>query len=153
MCRHDHRGFTLIEVLIALAVLLMSAIMLGSAYLNVLNSYSAMERAGARNDDVKFAAEAVLAEPDRDVVEKGGDFDNADGRHVQWKATVEPTETADVFAVTFECEISAPQMSEPDITHQTFLLLRPTWSKNGEGDKIRALARDRILKIQQQLAP
>jgi general secretion pathway protein I len=146
------RGFTIIEVLVALAVLVMSAIMLGAAYLNVLNSYAAMTRAGARNDDVKFAAEAILAEPDRDTVEKGGDFDNADGNRVQWKATIDPTETADVFSVTFECTISSSQ-AQPDVTHQTFLLLRPTWSKSGEGDKLRATARDRILKIQQALAP
>src|SRR2546421_703980 len=95
-------GFTLIEVLVALMIFTMAAIVLGNTYVNVLTAYQTAARGYQRNQDVRFARAAVITEPDRDKVEKGGDFDAGNSRHVTWKAVVEPTETADLFTVTFE---------------------------------------------------
>jgi general secretion pathway protein I len=67
---------------------------------------------------------------------------------VSWKATIDPTETADLFTVTFECEINAPDLKQPVHTTEMFRVLRPTWSKVDERDKLRAAARTRILQLQ-----
>lgn len=142
------RGFTVLEVMIATAILLGAVVVLGSAYLGVLNAYAQVENDGDYRNDLKFARAAFMAEPDLEIVEKGADFETVGGHRVSWKATVEPTNLADLFAVTFECEINAAERPEPLRVVEKFRLLRPTWSKPEERDKLRADARQRIQQLQ-----
>lgn len=145
-------AFTLLEVLVALAIFVMMAIVLGAAYVNILNAYELAGRSVTRDEDVRFSRAALLAEADRDTAEQGATFDGGNGRRVQWKAAIEPTGTADLFTVTFTCEINAPELPKPEITRETFRVLRPTWSEPAERDKLRAAAKARITQIQQALA-
>jgi len=142
------RGFTILEVLIALAIFAGAAVLLGATYLNVLSGYALIEHEGDYQNEVKFARAVLLAEPDLDTALKGGEFEAAGGRHVSWKATVDPTEEADLFTVTFDCEITANELKHPVHTTDIFRLLRPTWSKVDERDKLRSATRTRILKLQ-----
>ena len=142
------RGFTILEVLVALAVFAGAAVLLSATYLNVLNGYRLIEHESDYQNEIKFARATLLAEPDLDTAVKGGDFEATNGRHVSWKASVDPTETADLFTVTFECEISAAEMKQTLHTTDTFRVLRPTWSKVDERDKLRSTARTRILELQ-----
>lgn len=143
------RGFTIMEVLIALAIFVGAAVMLGATYLNILNAYAQIEYEGDYRNEMQFARATLMAEPDLDTVEKGGDFEASSGRRVTWRATVEPTNTADLFTVNFECEINGAELKQPLRTTQSFRLLRPTWSKGDDREKLRADARTRIQKIQQ----
>ncbi|MBK9990266.1 MAG: prepilin-type N-terminal cleavage/methylation domain-containing protein [Verrucomicrobia bacterium] len=143
------RGFTMMEVLIALAIFVGAAVMLGASYLGVLTAYAQIEHEGDYRNEIKFARATLMAEPDFDTAEKGGDFEAANGRRVTWKATIEPTSSADLFTVNFECEINGAELKEPVRTTQSFRLLRPTWSKAEDRDKLRADARTRILELQQ----
>jgi general secretion pathway protein I len=145
------RGFTLLEVLVALAIFALAAVVLGSAYINVLNAYEVARRAARSDVDVKFARAALLAEADVDKAAQGGDFDSADGRHVRWTATIEPTTVADLFSVTFECECTGPDLPGPQRTKQVFRVLRPTWSQAADRTTLRANAKDRIVKIQEKV--
>lgn len=142
------RGFTIIEVLITLAIFVGAAMLLGATYLNVLNGYAQIEAQGDYQSDVKFARAILMAEPDFDTAEKGGDFEGSQGRRISWKATIAPTETADLFSVTFECQIDSAELKQPVHIAQTFRLLRPTWSKPDERDKLRSAARTRIQELQ-----
>lgn len=141
------RGFTLLEVLIALAIFVMAAIILAASYLNVLASYEAANRGLDRNEDVEFARMALMTEAERETVEKGGEFEGVNGRRIRWKATLEETELPDLYLVLFECEISGGELKQPERVLQQFRLLRPTWSKGDERDKLRAKVRDRIAEI------
>jgi general secretion pathway protein I len=144
-------GFSLIEVLVALAIFVMMAIVLGATYINILNAYDIAGRAVNRDEDVRFARTALLAEADLDLAEQGAQFDGANGRHVSWKSVIEPTSTADLFKVTFRCEISGPDLPKPELHEETFRVLRPTWSLPADRDKLRADAKVRINQIQQTL--
>jgi general secretion pathway protein I len=143
------RGFTLIEVLIALAVFVGAAVVLGASYLDILNAYAQIEHEGDYRNEIKFARSTLLAEPDFDTAEKGGDFEASNGHRVSWKATIEPTNTADLFKVNFECEINGAELKQPLHTTESFRLLRPTWSKADDREKLRADARTRIQQLQQ----
>src|SRR4051812_48535322 len=118
-------GFTLLEVLVALMIFAMTAVVLSTAYLNVLHSYAAASRANQYDTDLGFAREQLLAEPDRAKAETGADFDSLENRHVRWSATIAPTSMPDLFTVAFSCEITDP--SQPDLPKvtQTFTVLRP----------------------------
>lgn len=135
----------------ALVIFALAAVVLGSAYVNVLNGYEVAARGMVRNEDFAHARQQVLAEPDRLKVEEGGDFETVDGRQAQWRAEITSTNTADLFHVAFTCEISAPGQTEPLQVVENFVLLRPTWSIDpGERDKLKEDAKTRILELQGQ---
>jgi general secretion pathway protein I len=143
------RGFTLLEVLVALCIFAMAAIVLGSAYLNILNSYEVLSRGMQVNEDFTFARQLVLTEPDRKKLEQGGEFDTTGNRRARWTAEIESSTIADVYKVTFNCEIADPLRPEPDRITQTFMVLRPTWVIDpAERDKLKEDAKTRIYEIQ-----
>lgn len=145
-------GFTLIEVLVALMVFAVAAITLGAAYVNVLQAYDVVSRSRANDDDLRFAREQLMAEPDRTKAEEGADFERAGGGRVSWKATIEQTATADVFVVNFTCTIADTSAAAPQPpTTETFMLLRPTWSVGLDTTKLRQEAKDRILKLREAM--
>lgn len=143
------RGFSLLEVLVALMIFALSAVVLGSTYVNVLNSYEAVSRGNTRDEDVAFARAQLLAEPDRAKVEAGAEFDAVENRRVRWSATIASTTLPDLFTVTFVCEVTDTNKGgEPEKTTQTFTVLRPTWSDATEKTQLRQAVRDRIAEIQ-----
>lgn len=153
--RIPHSGFTVIEVLIALAICAMMGVVLVASYMNILNAYEAVAQNPKRDLDVRFARNALLAEADFETAQKGDQFEGASGRHVTWTAVIEPTQTANLFQVTFTCELGAgpnPQDKEETIT-EVFRLLRPTWANTSgfspDAATLRAEARDRITQAQQ----
>jgi general secretion pathway protein I len=141
------RAFTLIEVLVAISIFALAAIVLSSAYVNVLTSYEVAARSTLNDEDVTFARAQLLAIADRKKIDEGGDFEATGGRRVHWSAEIESTETADLFLVHFTCEINDPAAREPQKVTEDFRVLRPTWSDPAERDKLRQEARQRIEEL------
>jgi general secretion pathway protein I len=140
------RAFTLIEVLIALAIFVLAAVILGGAYLNVLSGYEHVSHVRDRNDELRFARADLLTQSDPDQVKKGGEFDS-DNHHVAWTATFDPTDTTDVFDVHFECVITGPDIKQPEKYDEEFRVLRPTWSKPADRATLRQKNTDRITQL------
>jgi general secretion pathway protein I len=144
-------GFTLIEVLVALAIFALTAVVLGAAYLNVLNSYEVARRSNMNDSDVSFARSQLLAQADLPTAQTGAEFDDhmPDGdRHVKWTAEIEPASTTDLFTVTFTCVITDPRAPAPRTVVETFMLLRPTWSDPTARTTLRQDAASRIALVQ-----
>ncbi len=152
----SRRAFTLLEVMVALVIFAVATVALAAAYINVLNAYDIVGRSNIRDEDVRFARAQLLAEPDRRKAEEGGDFDAASGGRVRWRATIEPTSTADLFQVDFTCEVTesnaaaGPSAASNRPLTQRFFLLRPTWSEGTDQAKFRGEARERILELKQK---
>ncbi len=143
-------GFTLIEVMVALAVFALSTVVIGAAYVNVLSGYNAASKGFQRDEDLRFARSLLMAQADIKKVEEGGEFDTADQRRVRWSGTVEPTNTADLFTVTFTCEISSlGTVGNDRKVTEVFRLLRPTWSEDADRTTLREEARKRIEEFNQ----
>jgi general secretion pathway protein I len=142
-------GFTVLEVLVALAVFAMAAIILASSYLNILNGYEVIARGTQSNADLAFARSIVLNEADRTKLEQGGQFDTADGNRLTWTVEITSTNMPELFNVTLTCEMNDPTQHAPDKSVQTFTVLRPTWVVDAaERDKLREDAKQRILDLQ-----
>jgi general secretion pathway protein I len=139
-------GFTLIEVLVSIAIFALAAVVLGSAYVNVLSGYQRMRGSTLDGSDVAFVRAIVLAEPNREVVEKGGDLRRADQSTLHWRAEIEPTNRADLFRVTLECELPTSSPGPARRVRDSFLVLRPTWSEPAEREKLRAKFREELAK-------
>ena len=147
-------AFTLIEVMVALAVFAVAAVALAAAYINVLNAYEIVGRGNVHEENIRFARSLLLVEPDRQKAEDGGDFETVGGGRVRWQAEIEPTTTADLFQVVFTCEISESGTGPTPAPHrETFYVLRPTWSVGDESSKLRGDAKARILELKQKRMP
>ena len=143
------RAFTLLEVIVALAIFALAAIVLGAAYVNVLNAYEAVARGNQSDEDVRFARSQLLAEPDHDKAETGADFVSTGSRQVKWHATIEATNTADLFDITFVCEVTDPNANGgTQTTTEHFTVMRPTWADPATNSKLKQDAHDRIAALQ-----
>jgi len=151
--RRRSRGFTLIEVMVALMIVFVAGMALTAAYVNVLNAYAIVGKATEKAEDVRFARAQLLAEADRTKAEEGANFDLPDGGHATWKATIDPTDIADLFTVTFTCDITGTDKASTGTTTETFMLMRPTWSDGDEATKLRDQVKQRITDFNQKRVP
>ena len=131
----------------ALMIFGLTAVVMGGAYLNVLNSYEAAQSSNKNDGEVSFARSQLLAIADLQTAQTGAEFDDGD-RHVKWTSEIEPTTTTDLFTVTFTCVISDPSASGPRTVVETFMLMRPTWSDPTERTTLRQNAATRIALVQ-----
>jgi general secretion pathway protein I len=141
-------AFTLMEVIVALAIFAMSAVVLGATYVNALNAYQAAGRRNEYDADLRFVRAALLTEPDREKAEAGGDLDLGGSKRAHWQADIAPTDTVDLVSVAWTCTITDPERRQPFRTSQTFLLLRPTWSDPVDRTALLDKVKQRILESQ-----
>lgn len=139
-------AFTLIEVLVSLAIFALAAVVLGAAYVNVLTSYDAVKRRHEHAQDLRLIRATVTGEPDRHKAEAGGDLALPDNRTARWTVTIEEAAVSDLFRVGLRCEIRDHSRVQPWIGEESFLLLRPTWSDPAARDRLRNAARERLEK-------
>lgn len=144
MIRRRPRGFTLVEVLVSLAIFAVAAVVLGTAYVNILTNYQAMRAWTQDRDDVAFARAALLAEPDREKAAKGGEVTLLTGGRLRWTATIAETTVADLFQVTLDFEINPASPATVRRDRQVILLLRPTWSDPALREKLRVAFKERL---------
>ncbi len=139
------RGFTLIEVLVSLAIFALAAVGLGSAYSNVLLGRMALRQNSTELEDMARARAALMESANFEDAEGGGDVHLPGNRTARWKSKIEPTSVSDLFSVVLTVEIQAEENGEysPEKT-EARLLLRPTWSVPSDRTKIRDEAKQKL---------
>ena len=143
----NRRAFSLIEVLVALAIFALAAVGLGAAYSNVLLGRQALKQYDVGAEDMARCRAALLETVNFDDIEVGGDIYLPDDRMARWQGTVEPTTVSDLFAVTLSAEIQKESGGEYiPMKEETRLLLRPSWSTASDRKVIRDAAKERLLK-------
>ena len=139
----SRRAFTLIEVLVSLAIFALAAVSLGAAYSNVLLSRQSLRIDEQDLEDRARVLGAVLEAPNFDDVTTGGEVNLPGDRTARWKGEIEATPVSDLFRVKVEAEMENEAGDTVEWTEER-LLLRPTWSVPGEKAKIIADARVRL---------
>ena len=135
------RAFTLVEVLVSLAIFALAAVALSAAYLNVLNGYQNRDRERAISEAWALVRITALNEEDRDRLESGGDLELPNNHRVTWDARVESASLADLFAIELSARASAPNEWERTTR---IMVLRPQWSDPADRDRLRADSRQRL---------
>lgn len=142
LARSRHRdAFTLVEVLVSLALFALAAVALSAAYLNVIAAYREKSAAQDRQTAGELLRIAVLTEPDRNVIENGGTIELPDRQRLNWSARIEPTTMADLFAVDLRCNVVGRRDDEQSLR---LMLYRPAWSEPGERERLREASRQRL---------
>ncbi len=135
------RAFTLVEVLVSLAIFSLAAVALSSAYLNVISGYGDSETQRDQHENWALVRLQVLIEPDREEIEAGGQLNLPDDSTLRWTANIEPTELADLFSLELNGEIAG---LEGWTRNERLMLFRPDWSDPGERDQLRETNRQRF---------
>ncbi len=139
----SRRAFTLIEVLVSLAIFALAAVSLGAAYSNVLLSRQTLRVDEQAIEDRARVLGAMLEAPNYDDVLTGGEINLPDDRTARWKGEIEATPVSDLFRVKIEAEMEGSDGETVEWTEER-LVLRPTWSVPGDKAKILADARVRL---------
>lgn len=142
-------AFTLIEVLVALTILAIAAVVLGAAYANTLGAHAAVAQRASGGSAMDFLHEQILNEPEREKVEKGGDLSLPDDRRLSWEAKIEEVAVPDLFRVTVTTRIAGGTMKSDEQATDTFMVLRPTWSDAQRREQLRSDWRASREKLQE----
>jgi hypothetical protein len=105
-----------------------------------------VERRNEHAQDWKLVYSGLLAEPDRKIIEKGGELILPDNRRARWSAQITPAQVADLFQVTLHCDVTGTAMMAPWSQVMSFMLLRPTWSESDAREELRAASREKLAK-------
>jgi prepilin-type N-terminal cleavage/methylation domain-containing protein len=110
-------AFTLVEVLIAVAIFGMAASVLMSAFVNALLSRESAAKYDLLNADIRAVRMQLLLEP-------------------KLEAKVEPRDVVDLFQVGLSIRFSEPPEGLVADYSETLYLLRPTWSESDERSEL-----------------
>ncbi len=130
--RHTVSGFSLIEVVVALALFAMASVVLTSSFVNALLAREHGQSNDLRHADIRAVRMQLLLEPNVDDAEDGGRYDTLNNGTANWEASIEPTNVIDLFEVQLQIEFSDPQEQQAASHAESLYLLRPTWSKSDE---------------------
>lgn len=127
-------AFTLIEVLLALAIFAVAISMLSQSVVNTLTSRNVLRSHKNVDVDIRFVRRHVLSITDRDDVESGDTLTTLSSGTANWEAEIEETNLVDVFKLILSITLTDPDTREEDIHIQELYLLRPTWSESSDRD-------------------
>ncbi|MBL4574708.1 MAG: hypothetical protein JKY51_01235 [Opitutaceae bacterium] len=139
-------AFTLLEVLLALALFAISVVVLSASFVNVLFSIEAVKVDHALEQEMTFVRTFVLTAPDLETLEDGGEVSTGGLGFARWEAIAEPTEVADLFKVFIKVIFEGQNDEQDRIIEQSLLLLRPSWSDPLDREKLREVTRERLVE-------
>lgn len=140
-------GFTLIEVLLALALFSISVVVLASAYINVLFGLESVRVDRVLEQEMAFVRSVVLTAPDLETLEEGGELPTGELGIAYWEAELEPTAIADLFIVRVTVSLEGTRETEGKSLNERLVVLRPGWSEPVDRDKLRAESRERLAEL------
>ncbi|MBD5778439.1 prepilin-type N-terminal cleavage/methylation domain-containing protein [Pelagicoccus sp. NFK12] len=142
-------GFTLLEVLVALALFFMAVTFFSMTYLNTLMAIEGTRLNQGLEQDMAAIRRQALLIADVEELEEGGEVVTGEHGLARWRVEYEPTQVADLFLVTLSVELD-PDDKEKGATEATeqFYLTRPSWSEPTERDELRAETKERLLDRQ-----
>jgi general secretion pathway protein I len=138
------RGFSLIEVVVAVALFASAAVVLSSAFVNALMARDFGKRNASFAEDVRAVRMQLLLEPNLEDAEDGGEFETFSAGEAEWEAVIEPTEVVDLFYVQLQMQFSEPPEGVEPLYRETLYLLRPTWSVSEDRSDLLADKRDAL---------
>ena len=149
----DRLGFSLMEVLVALAIFAIAIAVLAQAVNNAIRGLELVKHDQHQAQLYRFGLRQILRLEERDEVEDGGKFETPEDGSIDWSAEVEETEILDLFELKVEMSLEGQEVSVFDdkegVHLETLYVYRPTWSDSLDResllqDKQDALEQERL---------
>lgn len=126
--REQSAAFSLIEVLIALALFAICANLISSAFINALLARERNPELIYRDIAIDTVRRQLLLEKNLEDAEDGGSVSLLEDKEALWTVEIFPTELIDLFECRFDVELPDSEDSGQSLYSETLYLLRPTWS-------------------------
>ncbi len=130
--RSAPNGFTLIEVLIAVALLAGALVVLAEGYANTLNALRAGEDKQNWQQDIAFVRERILRIETLELLESGGTLETLTSGPARWEAELRPTNILDLHQLRFTIDF----LDLDRIVRQEVTVLRPQWSEAADREDL-----------------
>ena len=144
-------GFMLVEVLIALALFGLSAVILVDGAFVATRVAREMVDTRELEQDLIWARSQILGISDYEKFSEGGDIEALSMGEVTWETEVEMTDVLDLYRVVLRLDYDGNEDYgiEPGTRESAMYLLRPTWGAHSDFSSDRGrLLDDRRRKMQ-----
>ncbi len=144
-------GFMLVEVLIALALFGLSAVILVDGAFVATRVAREMEDTRELEQDLIWARSQILGISDYEKFSEGGDIEALSMGEVTWETEVEMTDVLDLYRVVLRLDYDGNEDYgvEPGTRESAMYLFRPTWGSHNDFSSDRGrLLDDRRRKMQ-----
>jgi prepilin-type N-terminal cleavage/methylation domain-containing protein len=136
------RGFTLIEVLFALALFGMATVTLLEGVRMSLFTLDIVRQTRDYEDDYRFVLRQILIIEEREELEDGGEIETLNAGEAVWEAELEETELVDLFKL--DLVVRFPDAGDgyaygsegPEPFETTLYILRPGWMEEPDRDAL-----------------
>jgi prepilin-type N-terminal cleavage/methylation domain-containing protein len=143
-CQGNRAAFSLIEVVVAVAIAGIAFFALTQTFFNILLTLDDLESESDVQKDIRFVRRQIIQIQEREELEEGGEVETLDLGTAEWMAELEETTVVDLFRLDLAVEFENPEGDEPIEYNEILFLLRPTWSDPIDSSEILAEAKDRI---------
>lgn len=131
------KGFTLIEVTVALAIFALASVALTQSFLSGMFSLERFEFAKSNEDSVMFVYSQVLEVKERRDLEEGGVIKTIESGEATWSAKVQKTSLLGLYKVDVKVVFDDEKLfKKPKTYNEEFYLYKPEWAEPGERDEI-----------------
>ena len=144
---NSSKAFSLVEVLIALALFAIASNLISSAFINALLSRERDNKTLYRDLAIATARKQLLLEAKIDDAEDGGKIETLELGEVDWYSEILPSEIVDLFEVHLYVEFFDLKDSRQTNYDEILFLLRPTWSESDERSTLFAEKKEALLDL------
>lgn len=131
------KGFTLIEVTIALAIFALASVALTQSFLSGMFSLENFKFDDAQENSLMFVFSQVLSIKERPTLEKGGSIQTIESGNVKWNAKITKTSILDLYKLNINVMFDDKESTKKHQTfHEEFYVYKPEWAESGERQEI-----------------
>lgn len=139
------KAFSLIEVLIALALFAICSNLIASAFINALLARERDPSSSYQDIAINTVRRQLLLEKNIENAEDGGTLTLLEKGEASWTAEIRTTNIIDLFECRFDIEFLESDSPSQETYSETLYLLRPTWSKSDERSTLLQEKKDALL--------
>jgi len=128
------KGFTLVEVTVALAIFGIAVVVLTQSFLGGMFSLESFKFDSTNDDALMFVYDKVIPLAKSDI-ETGGSITTPNNGVAKWSGSVKTTSTLELYKVIINVSFEEKKPGTPTKSKtytEEFYLYRPQWSEPGE---------------------
>lgn len=130
------KGFTLIEVTVALAIFGIAVVVLTQSFLGGMFSLESFKFDNIEKEALLFVYNRALSLDNCRDVEKGGAIKTLEKGIAKWTGTVQQTSTLNLYRVTLGVTFQEEKFSKKARSHEEeFYVYKPQWKQPEESDE------------------